>query len=690
MRGGPLIRIPIIQELFVKEIRETLRDRRTLFMMFVFPIVAIPLLSIGLSFSKMSQDRRVKQGSVKVLVVGALPQTLRSALTGSGVDEMHSIGSLLSGRWEEEGRRQLAEGRVDAVLVVPRDASRQWAQHGSPEIAILFDSVKKPSAEARNRLQKGVEVYRQEVVRAREVNLRLPSGFSQGLSLTLSDMASIQKKVGNALGPILPLIIVMLSLTGSLYTAIEFTAGEKERGTMETLLCAPISSHEVIVGKFLAVWMVSLVSLLANLGSFGLSIVGVGQLVSVTLWHVPFSTMILVFFLLLPITVVGVALFMAVAVTARDFKDGSNLMTLVLMGILVPVMAPLGGLELNAWTAMIPLASSALVAKAAMTGSVAKDFIFLSLLSSTACAGLALMLAARIFQETEILLGGQVSWKSVFRPSRTREGLPTPSMSLSLFALVLILGFYSSLWMASRPSLGSLFIVQAIGVWLPTLLLVRWSQLEPGRALAFSLPSSRVILPTVMIALTLWVGVTDLTMKWFPPPEDFVKQMEKVFLLRESSTPIWMYVLVLAVVPAIGEELAFRGVIMRGFMRYGAWPAIIISAVFFGVAHGSMYRFLPTFLMGLALGWVVWRTRSLVAGMIIHGCHNALALVVAKSSGLGEALFSGEAFSRPFVLSATCVTLLGVGWLWWVTRESLGNSEGSSPSGERGVISKTS
>jgi sodium transport system permease protein len=106
--------------------------------------------------------------------------------------------------------------------------------------------------------------------------------------------------------------------------------------------------------------------------------------------------------------------------------------------------------------------------------------------------------------------------------------------------------------------------------------------------------------------------------------------MQKVILMEDQPVSTAVLLLLVAVSPALCEEAFFRGIVMSGFRRLGKWPAIVSTAFLFGLAHASIYRLLPTMALGVLIGYTVWRTRSIFAGMIVHMLNNGLIVVMAK------------------------------------------------------------
>ncbi len=529
--------------------------------------------------------------------------------------------------------------RIDAVLVLWPDFGPAVAELRAGVASVYFDSVREDSLEARSRLEASLDAYRERLVEDRERALGLVKGFALGLDVTATNVAPEARRSGQILGLFLPFLLVTMSLLGGFYPAIDLTAGEKERGTMQTLLCAPISPIEIVTGKYLAVWITSLLAALANIVSLGATVMRIlpGDSISVS----P-STLLLAFAMLLPVTLFITAVFLAIAAFAKDFKDGQNFLTPVYMLLAMPAgVTMLRGIELNAWTAFVPVVNIALLIKALLISEAAPDLIFLSLLSSSAYAAMAVMLAARVFAREQVLLGGRESLKSLLGFERRKGAEPTPAFALTAFAVVLVLTFYGSLLLKSAGTLATLLVTEYGFFLAPTLLLVAGFGFAFRRTLALRRPPLLGLVAAVLIGSSAWAIAAGVLIRLLPPPESLVRALEQLLLLDGAPAPLWVVWLVIAVTPALCEELFFRGLILSGLRRLGLWPALITCALLFGLAHSSVYRLLPTFFIGLLLSWLVWRTGSIWTGIVAHALNNGIAATLVYNKALAAALGAG-------------------------------------------------
>jgi sodium transport system permease protein len=690
----------IIATIYRKELLEALRDRRTLFMMIGLPILLYPLLMIGMSRLQEGQQAAQAARTSIVAVWGALPPDVEAAIKAKGKVKLAAWAgapesvraSLEMGQisppptppmdldaddtqqnqrkmpdqpWAKAGQKAILDRKADAVLILWPGFEQQLARSQTAVATILFDSVRPESRKARDRVSDDLRLYREDLLRARVQQRGLPPGFAQAVELQSTNVASEQRRSGMLAGMLLPYMLILFSAMSGFYAAIDMTAGEKERGTMQTLLCAPVESLEIITGKFGAVWSIATIAAIVNLLSLSMTFSRI-KLLPGTQMNMPLSAYFIAFVMLVPISLMINAVFLAVGAFAKDFKDGQNFLTPILMSLLVPLaitMTP--GVEMNGYLAFVPVVNIALLIKGVFLGEWAADMLFLVMLSSLCYASLALVFAAKVFESNAVLLGGREGFTSLFDFSRRPGQKPAPATSLLIFALVLVISFYGSISLLDYGLPVVLAVTQYGMFLLPCLLLIRLKGYPFRETLSLRVPSLRAVAGAVLIGVSAWTVAGGLLVRLLPPPDSMVKSLQRLLMLDDKPVPLWEVWLLIAITPALCEETLFRGLILSGFRRLGKWPAILATAFLFGVAHASIYRLLPTFALGVLFGLVVWRTRSIVPGMICHALNNGLMATLARSKELVENLGLSGAKFVPWPAIAVGAFLCATG-LWLI------------------------
>ena len=692
------MRARIVRTIFLKELRESLRDRRTLMMMVALPLLLYPLMILGLGKLQESQEEASEARVSHVSVWGQVTQPLLDRLRADNDLDLHSGEGL-----PEDVRRDLEGGRFSPPPPEPR-TERRAAKKDTPKkppmpetalllaarsfilsrktdgvllawpglpaaldsgglghLSIFFDSVRTDSGKAGERLQEDIAAYRKVLVEQRERAHGLAQGFSTGVEIHRQNVASSKRQSGQFLGGILPFALVFMSAMGGFYAAIELTAGEKERGTMQTLLCAPLRPTEIIFGKFLAAWTLGLLASMANIVSLGATFARI-TLPGGTIKVDP-AACALAFLMLIPVSFTVTALYLAIAVFARDFKDGQNYLTPMLFALMIPLGATmLPGVELNAWTAFAPIVNIALLIKGVFLGEAPADMMFLTLLSSMAYALLAILLAARVFGTESLLLGGRATFRGIFRPEPRQGGLPSPATGLTFFAVMQVVFFYGSLTLQSAGVLPGLLAAEFGFFLLPVLALIAAMGFSFPETLSLRRPPVRAVAGSVLLGFSAWAVAAGVLLRLLPPPDSLVKALRKVILLEDSHAPLWIILLVVAVTPALCEELLFRGLLLSSLKSLGKWPALLITALLFGLAHSSIYRLLPTMFLGLVLGYVVWQTGSVWCSMIVHAVNNGLLATLAFAHPAQVEWVTAAKF-LPWTITLAGAVVMLAGWV---------------------------
>jgi ABC-2 type transport system permease protein/sodium transport system permease protein len=448
-----------------------------------------------------------------------------------------------------------------------------------------------------------------------------------------------------SLASIVPLILILMTVTGAVYPAIDLTAGERERGTLEALIAAPVPRYQVLCAKYVAVLTVVLLTAIANLAAMTATAFSTG-LEQALFGEQGLSVSLLA--KLLGLLTVFAAFFSAVILTltsiARSFKEAqAYLIPLMLVSLAPGVLALFPGLEMNALWAVTPLANMVLLARELFDHRVTPVLAVLTLASTLAYAGLALAIAARVFGTDAVLYGSAATWTDLLR----RPDVPrnAPEWTLGVLSLAGILPAYVLLsgiparvsgWTAAdRLAANAVVLALLFAAWPAALC---WQRRVSFRgAFQFTRPGVLSMIGAACLGASLWAFVYELmrllsSERMSALAEKFPELMEEL-----QSAPLGWKLVTLALVPAVCEELYFRGFLFQSLRNVlGPWATIGVTAAVFGLFHVSVgdavvvERLLPTLLMGLMLGWVRHHSGSLWPGMLLHVVHNSALLTVDR------------------------------------------------------------
>ncbi|QEH33299.1 ABC-2 family transporter protein [Aquisphaera giovannonii] len=669
--------------IFRRELLDQLRDRRTLFMVFIFPILLYPLLGLGVSQMVAAMEKKPRV----VVVVGAehLPaeQPLISP-EGDGFDprlfDSPAEAALLKvqkvpadGPWGNPEFRQQAirQGSAAAIMVIPSDLPRQFREKNDAPIPILYRSVDEPSQITYLRLREMLDRWKRGIVEARAKRDNLPSGYTQPIEVRGMDVATEQEVGGNVWSRIFPFLLVMMSLTGAFYPAVDLCAGEKERGTMETLLISPATRAEIVLGKFLTVMFASVTTAVLNLVSMGLTGIfmaargghlglhGASQAAGGGAGLSPPSVQSAIWMvaLLIPLAAFFSAVCVALAVLARSMKEGQYYMTpLYLVCLPLIFLTLLPEIKLNLFYSLVPITGVALLLRALIMGDYRTGIQFFVpvMVPTIIYAWLAIRWAVDQFEREQVLFreAERFSLGTWFRHLlRDKEPRPTGGQAMLCFAVILSASWFLMVYMLMRGMGASLAAIAAgqFLILIPPIIMAVMLTSAPGRTLRLAWPSGRYLALAVAFPLALnpLVNLLGVLVQALFPVSSTVK--EAYAQLVPADLGLFTLVGVFALIPAICEETAFRGFILSG-LEGGrrTRSAIFISALMFGFLHVllSMYQQLfNATLLGVVLGLLAVRSRSLLPGVVFHFLNNTLAVTqparlrLLESAGLARWIY---------------------------------------------------
>ena len=391
-----------------KELRDTLRDRRTLVSMIVIPLILMPFLIIGMTTMSLKLIKKAQEEASTVMIFGedqapALAEKIRST---EGIEVVPPADDYV---------HRIEEKKLRAALEFPEGFQELLETGSAPDDLTVkiyhYEGEMRSSFAVRN-LQKILRDYRDEVVEERLAKRDLSIEILKPFQTREQNVASPEKVGGNIMGGLLPYIIILLSLTGAMYPAIDLTAGEKERGTMETILASPVSRGSLATGKFLTVLTASVATALLAILSLATtlrlapSFTDLGPRGDIPIFKMALNVqgVTAIIAMILPLAVLFSATLLAIALLAKSYKEAQSYISPLMIVVILPSVASmLPGIELDSRLVWIPILNVSLVCKEILTGTFHWNWILLIFLSSSIYAAVALFIAARAFQRESVL-----------------------------------------------------------------------------------------------------------------------------------------------------------------------------------------------------------------------------------------------------------------------------------------------
>jgi sodium transport system permease protein len=668
------MRAPLIKTIFLKELRDILRDRRTLFVMVVLPILLYPLLMIGFTQIAAVQIGKLtlKKSHIAVLGREYAPEFAAILDTASTIEISDTVN------WRE----RIRTNQLEAALEFSPAFSDSVAAHQNAAVNIFYSSSKETSEQAQKRLQKIYEKFHEQIVARRLGELSADTTLLRAYSIHSENIATQEQQQGAMIGRMLGYILIIMTLMGAFYPAIDLTAGEKERGTLETLLVSPASRSEIVFGKFLTVVVISLITASLNVISIGFSMayilgkVAQGAAPGLASIHVNPLSLLLSFLLIVPLAITFSAGCLAVAVSARNYKEGQSLLTPLYSLVILPAMVSLmPGVDISPTLAAIPIVNVSLLIKEFMIGHYLWTETAIAFASTSILAGLALSWATSQFKQESVLFrhAEDVRWSPFRRRRRVKQlsPFPTPGAAILLVMIEIILLFLLNM-QAAEWGIEKLLLVTEIGLILgiPLLLLYR-GDYNAERVLSLRPPRPAAWPAAFLVIIGGWMIAVELAAlqhQWLPFPDDLLKQFADLFKALDALT-IGYAIFLVGILPGICEEILCRGFLLSSFRsRFGNSGAVILAAILFGLLHMNPYRLVPTIWLGLLLGFIVIYTGSIFPAMLAHALNNSLSFLVEKNQDwIGQHLWFNieETNFLPWqlLLAGILMTIAGLAWL---------------------------
>ena len=392
--------------IFRKELKDMLRDRRTLFFMIIMPFLIIFLI-VNLSMRLgMDMEKRAQEKELKVAVFSAVP--LPEFVNLLQTREKVKIDSRLP---RTEINQAVNDGRLDFAISFADDFSEKIDLEGTSEVAVFFKASTSENERAMGRIQKVLGAYGKQLLNLRLEKKNLASAFVEPIKIVEMDISSIREKMGQRIGGMLPYLLVIFCFLGAMYPAIDLAAGEKERGTMETLLVSPATRLQIVMGKFLVVTASGIFTALSSVLwlylVFRQSKMIPPEILSVVLKLIEWKSLLLLFSMIIPLCAFFAAILLSVSVFAKSYKEASSIIAPLNMIIIIPVLIGIfPGIKLSATTALIPILNISLATKEIIAGTISPLLMAEVFLVLFALAAVGLIFCTSWFNRETVIFRG--------------------------------------------------------------------------------------------------------------------------------------------------------------------------------------------------------------------------------------------------------------------------------------------
>ena len=392
--------------IYLKELLELTRDRKTLIFTILIPIFAMPLIFGGFAYVSSHMFKSARTAQMRYAIFG---QQHAPELGARFAQQANLQRVALAD--ESEIRSAIADERIKFAVVIPPQFDTTLQQHRQAAIALHYNSASTVDV-TQQRVREVIDGYngslRQQALSALNLN---PAQLAFALApvvLEKKSTADQREQMGAVVGGMLPYLLLMVCLTAAMYPAIDLGAGEKERGTLETLLLAPVPRGAIVLAKFLVLFTVGMTSAVLMVGSMAvlLTVFG-GSLegnMAVMVRSITLPDLAMITLMLVPTAAIFASLLLSISIYAKSYKEAAGMITpLMLLTILPIVVAMLPGVTLTWLWAMVPLTNVSLAMKELVKGTMDYSMFGVIFASTTVIAGALLLLCRWWFNRESVL-----------------------------------------------------------------------------------------------------------------------------------------------------------------------------------------------------------------------------------------------------------------------------------------------
>lgn len=649
-----------LRTLYKKEIMDVLRDKKTVFTMVVLPIILYPLLFLVI-MQVMTMINTQQEERTYYVAYEQVSDQRRQELNDWITGDDDGLEYVIKEAESEHPQQDLEDEKIDAYITVT-ETDHQVVY----EVHYLFSATN--SNTVSGMLEEEIDAYAKK--KAEENAEAMGWDVTRVLypvASKLIDTSSDESAMGSILGSVIPFLLITSILMGAMYPAIDATAGEKERGTLETLLTLPIGNMELIMSKFLSVATLAIVSVFVNVLSMGLVAGYLYATVSSFTesageFHIgSFLPAILISMIcVMAFALLMSAVVMCVCAFAKSFKEANNYVTpLMLVVMLTGYIGFIPNIELNAITAVIPVANVCLLIKNLLVFKYDFTSIMLVLLSNIIYALVAVWFLAKIYNSESILFGESMSGMKLFerRKNLKKGGFPSIQESLLVWVAALLLMVYvGGLMSLSQPLMGVIIPQLFIG-GLPILACI-YIKGDAGKIFGLHVPKAKDIAGAVILligAASSAMLINNVLSIWLADSSESLSEEYEILL---DGVPFALAVPLIALTPAVCEEIMFRGYLFAAFrQKMSILRAILFVSILFGISHMSLAQLVPTAMLGVAMAYARYKADSIAVSSLMHFLNNSFSVFIIYY-GEKIAFLNDEQMGVPLVIGLVAAALV--------------------------------
>jgi len=381
---------------FLKELKDTLRDRRTIIFMVAIPLLIFPVLISIASGMIISQAKKAEAKTLEIALInhGNAPEFRQQLLGNEKVTLREDID-------ENQAKTLIRHDELDALIVFDKDFDQKVEDLSQGRVRLLMKMTEDTEIE-KKRLLKLLTDFEETLRMKRFQEMDLDESIIKTIKINEQNLATAKEQLAEAVGGFLPYMFIIFCFMGAMYPAIDLAAGEKERGTLETLLTSPVDRFQILVGKLGVVMLAGIISALVAMLGLYLGIRRMSdipaELLDTVMSILEVNTILILISLLVPLTIFFAALLLSLSIFARSYKEAQSILSPLMFVVIIPAfMGLLPGINLTMGTALIPILNVSLATKAIIAETITVPLLAAVYLSLIILAVVGIYVCSKIY-----------------------------------------------------------------------------------------------------------------------------------------------------------------------------------------------------------------------------------------------------------------------------------------------------
>ena len=618
--------------IYKKEMLDLIRDRRTIITSFVLPIILYPLLMIGFSSMMSRQEMKLEQQDIVIYVNDQIQNNISKELVGSlsNIETLQIMDEAIVYN-EDTYLELLQDHSIQAVINI--EDSLSIAGYPIFNITCFYDETSEKSSMTYRKIRDNLNEVEETFISKRLEKININSEILNAVEIRKKNIAPPEQMVGFIVGKFLPYLLIILTISGASVIASDLIAGEKERGTLETILVSAARRNELVIGKYLTIITISIITVLLNLLSMYLSFRHIFMQLGTNMgeFQLPIGNFALILLLMLPLITFFSAILLSISTYSRNIKEAQSYQMPLLFGaIMLSMVSFLPGFELNLGFSLIPIVNFSLMMRDIMLNNYQLNYLFIILGSTLVLDVITVYISIKLFNRENILFRTADEKSLKFWGKSKKDVLNLQFIMVYFVFMIIALYYIGGSWQL-KDMMNGMIKTQLLLILLPVLLIMRISKTDIKSNFRFNYtnPLNFLLVLIASLPLLLLAGLLgQLINAVFPVSESYLEAMQNLITIQDSG--IWFTIFVVGVLPGICEEVMFRGFVLSALRKKGIWYGIILTAILFGAFHLDPFRFLPVTLLGIWLGFIAVKTNSIYVPILAHFAQNTLAILITN------------------------------------------------------------